>query len=88
MPLLVVSAYTPRGYVNSVHHDFGSILRFIEHNYGIDEGALNFADSRSHSDLTGFFDLSKPPRAFTAIAVKAPGLTAAMLDDHSPPDDD
>jgi phospholipase C len=88
VPLLVVSAYTPRGYINSVHHDFGSILRFIEHNYSINEGALNFADSRSQSNLTGFFDLSKPPRAFTAIAVNAPGLTAAMLDDTSPPDDD
>jgi len=88
VPLLVVSAYTPRGYVNNVHHDFGTVLRFIEHNYGIDEGALNFADRRASGDLTAFFDLSKPPRAFTSIAVNAPGLTAAMLDDTSPPDDD
>jgi phospholipase C len=88
VPLLVVSAYTPKGYINNVHHDFGSIVRFVEHNFGIEEGALNFADRRSGSNLAAFFDLSKPPRPFTLIAVKANSLTAAMLDDTSPPDDD
>ena len=88
VPLLVISAYTPRHYVNSVHHDFGSILRFIEHNFGIDEGALNFADRRSTSNLTGFFDLSKPPRSFTTIALGTSALTADVLNDTSPPDDD
>jgi phospholipase C len=29
VPLLVVSAYTPKGYVNDVPHDFGSVLRFF-----------------------------------------------------------
>jgi phospholipase C len=88
VPLLVVSAYTPRGSINNVHHDFGSIVRFVEHNFGIAEGALNFADKRSTSNLTGFFDLSKPPRAFTKIAVDASVLTAAVMNDTSPPDDD
>jgi hypothetical protein len=45
VPLLVVSAYTPAGYINNVRHDFGSILRFIEFNFGITQGALNFADA-------------------------------------------
>ncbi len=35
VPLLVVSAYTPSGYINNSRHDFGSILRFIEDNFGI-----------------------------------------------------
>ena len=47
VPLLVVSAYTPLGYINNGRHDFGSILRFVEHNFGIPEGALNFADARA-----------------------------------------
>jgi phospholipase C len=88
VPLLVVSAYTPPAYINNAHHDFGSILRFVEHNFGIEEGALNFADRRSATDLVGFFDLSKPPRAFTKIALDARTLTAAVLNDTSPPDDD
>lgn len=30
VPLIVVSAYTPRGYINNVNpHDFGSILRMV-----------------------------------------------------------
>jgi phospholipase C len=41
VPLIVVSAYTPKGYIDHGRHDFGSILRFIQHNFGIAEGALN-----------------------------------------------
>jgi hypothetical protein len=37
VPLVVISARTPAGYVSNNHHDFGSILRFIEGNFGITE---------------------------------------------------
>jgi hypothetical protein len=84
----VVSAYTPPGYINNLHHDFGSIVRFVEHNFDLAEGGLHFADSRSKTNLTGFFDLSKPPRSFTKIAFKPQFLTAAVMNDKSPPDDD
>jgi len=57
VPMIFVSAYTPAGYINNVRHDFGSILRFVEHNFGIREGALNFADSRATSDLAGFAEV-------------------------------
>ena len=67
VPLVVVSAYTPAGYINNNRHDFGSILRFIEHNFGIQEGALDFADARAKNDLTGFFDLTQAPREFQTI---------------------
>jgi phospholipase C len=89
VPLVFVSAYTPAGYINNDRHDFGSILRFVEHNYGITEGALNFADSRATNDLTGFYDLSKAPRAFTTI--NAPKSAAFFLHDKrkaTDPDDD
>jgi phospholipase C len=79
VPLLVVSAYTPPNEINNVHHDFGSILKFIEHNFGIQEGALHFADERSQTDLVGFFDLQKPPRPFKTIA--APKDAAFFLKD-------
>ena len=52
VPLLVVSAYTPRGYVNNGRHDFGSILRFVEHNFGITGRCAQLCgctvDNRSH----------------------------------------
>jgi len=38
VPLLVVSACTPPGYINNSRHDFGSILRFIEFNASIPQG--------------------------------------------------
>jgi phospholipase C len=89
VPLLVVSAYTPRNYVDNARHDFGSILRFIEHNFGIEEGALNFADKRSQTDLTSFFDLDHEPRRFRGIGAQRDA--AFFLNDKRPatdPDDD
>ena len=84
----MVSAYTPPT-INNLRHDFGSILRFIEQNFGIHEGALSFADARSTTDLTGFFDLGAPPRPFRTLA--APRSAAFFLTDRRPqldPDDD
>jgi phospholipase C len=57
VPLIVVSAYTPAGYINNKRLDFGSILRFIEENFGLEPGALNFADARTAQDLSGFFNI-------------------------------
>ena len=79
VPLIAVSAYTGAGYVNNLPHDFGSILRFIQHNFGITPGALNFADARSKTDLGLFFDLTKQPRAFQSIS--APKSQAFFLKD-------
>jgi phospholipase C len=70
VPLIVVSAYTPAGFISNSPEDFGSVIRFVERNFGIMEGMLTFADARGRSDLTEFFSLGDPPRPFQAI--KAP----------------
>ena len=67
VPLLVVSAYTPAGYIDNTRHDFGSLVRFIEHNFGVQEGVLNFSDARASDNLGGFFRLSGAPRGFQTI---------------------
>jgi phospholipase C len=67
VPLIVVSAYTPVGFISNTPEDFGSIVRFIERNFGIMEGALTFADLRSTSNLTEFFSLGSPARTFQPI---------------------
>jgi phospholipase C len=88
VPLIVVSAYTPQGYINNLRHDFGSILRFVEHNFGIAQGALHFADARATNNLTAFFDLNRTPRSFQTIS--APKSAAFFLSDKRPatdPDD-
>jgi phospholipase C len=82
VPLLVVSAYTPVAFVENDRHDFGSILRFIEHNFGIAEGALNFADARATTDLSNFFKLNRRARTFVPIA--APLDANYFLNDKRP----
>jgi len=89
VPLVVVSASTPKGYISNTRYDFGSILRFVEHNFGIREGALNFADARATSDLTEFFNVDQAPRAFQSVA--SPKNATFFLQDKRPatePDND
>jgi len=84
VPLVVVSAYTPKGYIDNQRHDFGSILRFVEHNFGIVEGSLNFADQRATTDLQGFFNFNHASRPFNRIA--APVGEEFFLNDQRPMD--
>jgi phospholipase C len=89
VPLVVISAFTPKGYINNNRHDFGSIVNFIEHNFGITEGALTFADKRSVTDLTGFFNFNIAPRVFQTIP--APLSATFFINDTTPvagPDND
>ena len=85
VPLVVISAYTPAGYISNYRYDFGSILRFIEQNFGVNEGALTFADQRATYDLTDFFNLQQSPRQFNTI--RAPLGLKYFLEDKDPPTD-
>jgi phospholipase C len=89
VPLLVVSPYTPAGYVSDAQHDFGSILRFVETVF--DLGRIppgTFADARA-DDLMDFFDFSKPPRRFTSIGTRLPrGHFLDHARPMTPPDND
>jgi phospholipase C len=87
VPFIFVSAYTPAQYVDNSRSDFGSILRFIENNFaglGLTEGELGFADSRSTTDLSGFYKLTSAPRAFVTIA--APKSADFFINDPRPPE--
>ena len=65
VPLIVVSAFTPRHYINNERpHDFGSILRFIQGVFDLRKGSLGFADARATGDLEGFFRFDRRPRLF------------------------
>ncbi len=89
VPMIFVSAYTPKAYINNVRHDFGSILRFVESNFGIAPGALNFADARAKTDLSAFFNLAQPPRSYQTVT--APKNASFFLHDKrkaTDPDDD
>jgi len=93
VPMIVVSAYTEQGYVDNQRYDFGSLLRFIEHNFanlGLREGELGFADSRTTTDFSAFFHLgnqgsaARSARRFTTVA--APVKADFFINDPRPPE--
>jgi phospholipase C len=86
VPLIVISPYARPGYVSHVTHDFGSILKFIEKNFGLP--SLGFADARA-DDLSDCFNFAQTPLIFKTIP--APVNATFFLNDNrpfSPPDDD
>lgn len=64
VPTVVISAYTPRGYVSHRQHEFGSILKFAEKTF--DLGSLGTTDVRS-DDFADCFNFERSPRTFTPI---------------------
>ncbi|HYL27639.1 MAG TPA: alkaline phosphatase family protein [Candidatus Nitrosotalea sp.] len=72
VPMLVVSPYArlgspSGGYISHTQYEFGSILRFIEDNFGL--GRIGTTDIRATS-IGDCFDFSQRPRKFTPIAAK------------------
>lgn len=88
VPMIVVSAYTPPAYIDNVPHDFGTILRTIEGLYGIQEGALGFADQRATTDLRSFFPLTTPRPFQTIPAQENGGFFLRQTGVPTPPDTD
>lgn len=90
VPLVVVSPYTPAGYINNSVHDFGSVLRMIEGVFGIKEGRLGVADARATNDLSNFFQ-GGTARPYTHVPAVKPAsffLGAAQKGAATDPDDD
>ena len=81
VPLIVVSPYARPAYVSHVTHDFGSILKFIEEDFGL--ASLGYADARA-DDLSDCFDFNQTPRSFQAIAARYDAKH--FLDDDRPPE--
>jgi phospholipase C len=91
VPFIAVSAYTPAKLVNNNRHDFGSVARFIEQNFGL--GHLGFADTRcdpswakcASDNMRGFFNYSQTPRTFTTI--QSNHGAEYFINDKTPPTD-
>ncbi len=80
VPLIVVSPYAKPGYISHFNHDFGSILNFVEQNFGL--GSLGYADA--HADnLADCFSFSQTPLQFRTI--QAPLDANYFLNDHRQP---
>ena len=74
VPLIVVSAYTPQGYVDDSIYEFGSILVFIENNFGSFGQSLGLIGPGGYADayaidLDNFFTLqhSRPFHSIHAL---------------------
>jgi phospholipase C len=69
VPLIVVSPYAKTQYISHVNHDFGSLLKFIEGNFGL--APLGYADSDAVADdLSDCFDFTQTPTPFHSVAAK------------------
>ena len=68
LPLLIISPYAKRGHVSHVQYEHGSILKFVEDQFGL--GRLAASDTRANSPENDCFDFSQPPRKF--VPIKAP----------------
>jgi len=86
VPFLVISAYTPQGYVSNSRLEFGSIIRFMEGVFDFPEGALGFSDARTPYDLASFFDFRMPPRPFQQINAPLRREHFLHQKDFDPPD--
>jgi len=89
VPLLVVSAYSPKvGYISNRDYDFGSIVKAIEGIFGL--GSLGFADARASNDLHDFFDFRNASTVYRTIPAPLPGtfFTKTATSEVDPPDTD
>ncbi len=80
VPLLVISPYAKSGYVSHVQYEHGSILKFVEDQFGL--ARLSASDTRANSPEGDCFDFSQPPRAFAPI----PAILKQPYFEREPPD--
>jgi phospholipase C len=86
VPLLIISPYAKKQFVSHVQYEHGSILRFIEDQFGL--GRLAASDTRANSPAADCFDFTKPPRKY--LPVKTAVSQQYFIDqpyDGRPPDD-
>jgi phospholipase C len=96
VPLIVISPYSKSAYISHTTHDFGSILRFIENNYGLGQVGVStgnyYADTYAPdapNSLSDMFDFTGSPVPFTKIAVPWNDATCKSNPSiPSDPDDD
>jgi phospholipase C len=84
VPLLIISPYAKQGYVTHVQYEHGSILRFIEDNWGLAQ--LAASDARANDPASDAFNWSSPPRPFKPLATRIPDSYFMNDNDTRAPD--
>jgi hypothetical protein len=80
VPMIVISAYAKKGHVSHVPYEHGSILKFVEDQFGL--GRLAASDTRATSPEQDCFNFNQSPRQLTPIS--SPRDKAYFL--HQPSD--
>ena len=80
VPLLIISPYAKANYVTHVQYETGSILKYIEDNFGL--ASLAASDARANSPVGDAIDYTQKKRKFVAIpsAMKARDFLRQPLD--------
>jgi phospholipase C len=68
VPMIIVSPYAKVGYVSHTQYEFGSIIKFVENNWGLPR--LNTTDVRAADFTSDFFSFNGKPRPFVTIDAK------------------
>lgn len=63
LPLLIISPYAKKGHVSHIQYEHGSILKFVEEQFGL--ASLAASDKRATSPASDSFDFNQSPRKFT-----------------------
>jgi phospholipase C len=84
VPLLVISAYAKTGYVSHRQYESGSIVKFIEDQFGLPRIAA--ADTRATSPQADCFDFKQKPRPYQPISasLSKTQILAQPVDHHIP----
>lgn len=78
VPLIVVSPYAKQHFVSKTQYEFGSVLKFIEENFGTH--SLGSTDVRANS-IADMFDFSQSPSTFKPFAAR---FGQRYVIDHQP----
>jgi phospholipase C len=89
VPMLVISPYAKQGYVTHVPYEFGSVLKFVENNFGLGPVTPSNccygkpgSDVRANDPTSDVFNFSATPRPFVTI----PSLRKKDFFSHQVPD--
>jgi phospholipase C len=77
VPLLVISPYAKKGYIDHTQYEFSSLLRFAKDELGL---AQLTARDRRANDMMGALDYAQQPRAPLVLQQRASAPQAALYD--------
>ncbi len=86
VPMLVISPYAKHGYVDHHIYEFGSILKYVEDNFGL--ASIGTTDQRSTSIINAF-DYTQVPKPFSIIhAQYSARQILSIPPSYQPPDEE